>query len=60
MSPISDGAAPVSLPEEHKIRNDLQGLALTLGGPGSGNNVWCLILKWNIIEEVNKVYVLAM
>jgi len=28
----------VSLPGEHKIRSDLQGLALTLGGPASGNN----------------------
>ena len=27
-----------SLAKEHKIRNDLQGLALTLGGPASGNH----------------------
>ncbi|KAK2403245.1 Galactose oxidase/kelch repeat superfamily protein [Trifolium repens] len=38
-SPITKGAAIVSLPEEHKIRSDLQGLALTLGGPTSGNHV---------------------
>ncbi|KAL5068818.1 hypothetical protein RYX36_019705 [Vicia faba] len=39
LSPISKSAATVSLPEEHKIRSDLQGLALTLGGPASGNHV---------------------
>lgn len=37
-SPIIKGTNTVSLPGEHKIRSDLQGLALTLGGPASGNN----------------------
>lgn len=31
------GATPSVVSKEHKIRSDLQGLALTLGGPGSGN-----------------------
>ncbi|CAJ1869514.1 unnamed protein product [Sphenostylis stenocarpa] len=31
------GASPSVVSKEHKIRSDLQGLALTLGGPASGN-----------------------
>lgn len=31
------GATPSVVSKEHKIRSDLQGLALTLGGPASGN-----------------------
>ncbi|XP_004495646.1 uncharacterized protein [Cicer arietinum] len=39
-SPITRGSTIMTLPEEHnKIRSDLQGLALTLGGPASGNHV---------------------
>lgn len=38
-SPIMRGTTVSSLPEEHnKIRSDLQGLVLTLGGPASGNH----------------------
>ncbi|KEH30459.1 hypothetical protein MTR_4g071265 [Medicago truncatula] len=37
-SPITKRATKVSLPEEHKTRGDLQGLALTLGGSASGNH----------------------
>ncbi|KAJ1383508.1 Kelch-type beta propeller [Sesbania bispinosa] len=37
-SPVMRGTTTTSLPEEHKIRSDLQGLVLTLGGPASGNH----------------------
>ncbi|KAK7344277.1 hypothetical protein VNO77_13714 [Canavalia gladiata] len=37
-SPIMRGTAASSLAKEHKIRSDLQGLVLTLGGPASGNH----------------------
>ncbi|KAK7278017.1 hypothetical protein RJT34_23038 [Clitoria ternatea] len=36
-SPMMRGSA-ASLAKEHKIRSDLQGLVLTLGGPESGNH----------------------
>jgi len=31
------GGTPGAVSKEHKITSDLQGLALTLGGPASGN-----------------------
>ncbi|KAG4397422.1 hypothetical protein GLYMA_10G146700v4 [Glycine max] len=36
-TPIMRGTT-VSLAKEHKVRSDLQGLVLTLGGPASGNH----------------------
>ncbi|KAK7392087.1 hypothetical protein VNO78_20514 [Psophocarpus tetragonolobus] len=37
-SPMMRGTASASLASEHKMRNDLQGLVLTLGGPASDNH----------------------
>lgn len=36
-TPIMRGTT-ASLAKEHKMRSDLQGLVLTLGGPASGNH----------------------